>query len=97
MNPINLQARVDTSTPWRSKVLASTGDANLKVLRMDGSPYPEETHDYAEALLVIEGQLNLTVGSDAITVRAGELFIVPVGVAHAVAASSNGVLVIFDR
>ncbi|WP_201799815.1 cupin domain-containing protein [Andreprevotia sp. IGB-42] len=78
-------------------MLASTGDANLKVLRMDGSPYPEETHDYAEALLVIEGQLNLTVGSDAITVRAGELFIVPVGVAHAVAASSNGVLVIFDR
>ena len=46
--------------------------------------------------MVVDGQLNLTVGSEAITVRAGEIYVVPVGVAHAVAPGSTGTLVIFD-
>ncbi|SMC26496.1 Mannose-6-phosphate isomerase, cupin superfamily [Andreprevotia lacus DSM 23236] len=94
---IKLQSQAASLAPWQSRVLATAGDANLKVLRMDGSPYPEEIHDYPESLLVIEGQLNLTLGAEAITVRAGELFVVPVGTAHAVAAGSHGVLVIMDR
>ena len=70
--------------------------ANIKLLRMDGAPYPDESHDHPEGLLVVDGQLNLTVGSEAITVRAGEIYVVPVGVAHAVAPGSTGTLVIFD-
>jgi quercetin dioxygenase-like cupin family protein len=77
-------------------VLARVGGASIKVMRMDGTPYPDESHDYPEGLLVVDGQLNLTVGPDAITVRAGEIFIVPAGVAHAVAPGSTGTLVIFD-
>lgn len=68
----------------------------LKVMRMDGRPYPDESHDHPEGLLVIDGQLNLTIGNEAITVHAGELFVVPVGVAHAVAPGSAGTLIIFD-
>jgi len=63
---------------------------------MDGAPYPDESHDYPEGLLVVDGQLNLTVGAEKITVRAGEIFVVPVGVAHTVAPGSIGTLVIFD-
>ncbi len=81
---------------WQSTVVAGIGGANLKVLRMDGTSYPEESHDYPEGLLVAEGQLHLTIAGDAITVRAGELFVVPPGVAHAVAPGSIGMLVIFD-
>jgi quercetin dioxygenase-like cupin family protein len=63
---------------------------------MDGAPYPDESHDHPEGLLVVDGQLNLTVDSEAITVRGGEIYVVPVGVAHAVAPGSTGTLVIFD-
>ncbi|WP_198666628.1 cupin domain-containing protein [Marinomonas shanghaiensis] len=63
---------------------------------MDGTPYPDESHDYPEGLLVVDGQLNLKVGSDEITVRAGEIFIVPVGIAHSVTSGSTGTLVILD-
>jgi len=96
MNLINLKSAVAQLDTWKSIVLARVAGANIKVMRMDGTPYPDESHDHPEGLLVVDGQLNLTVGSEAITVRAGEIYVVPVGVAHAVAPGSTGTLVIFD-
>lgn len=96
MSHVNLKSAVAQSNAWKSSILAKIGGANIKVMRMDGTPYPVESHDYPEGLLVVDGQLNLTIGSDAITVRAGEIFVVPVGVEHAVAPGSTGTLVVFD-
>ncbi|MFT2111175.1 hypothetical protein ACMUMJ_08585 [Marinomonas sp. 2405UD68-3] len=44
----------------------------------------------------MDGQLNLIVDSDAVTVLSGEIYIVLIGVLHAVAPSTRGTLVIFD-
>jgi quercetin dioxygenase-like cupin family protein len=96
MSLTNLKLAASQSEAWKSSVLAKVGSANIKVMRMDDRPYPDESHDYAEALLVIDGQLNLTIGNEAITIHAGELFVVPMGVAHAVAPGSAGTLIIFD-
>jgi mannose-6-phosphate isomerase-like protein (cupin superfamily) len=87
---------------WSSQVVARVGmesagvAANVKVVRMDGAPYPEEQHDYAEGLLVVDGQMNLVVKGEGVTVRAGELYVVPPGVAHNVAPGSAGTLLILD-
>jgi quercetin dioxygenase-like cupin family protein len=96
MSLVNLKQSAAQSEAWKSSVLAKVGGANIKLMRMDGAPYPGESHDYPEGLLVVDGQLNLTIGSDSISVRAGEIFVVPVGVAHAVAPGSIGTLIIFD-
>jgi len=82
---------------WRSVVVGQVADANLKVLRMDGAAYPDETHDFDEGLLVLEGRMNLQIGSEVVVVRSGEVFIVPAGQPHAVAPGSHGTLVIVDR
>ncbi|MBI3653167.1 MAG: cupin domain-containing protein [Acidobacteria bacterium] len=81
---------------WSSIIVAQVGASNLKVLRMDGTPYAEEVHPYPEALLVLKGQLNLTVQGVAVTVSAGGIYVVPAGIAHGVAAGSQGILVIMD-
>jgi mannose-6-phosphate isomerase-like protein (cupin superfamily) len=81
---------------WQSKVIAAIGDARVKILRMDGSAYPEEHHDTPEALLVLEGELRLVIGGHERPVRAGEIAVVPEGVAHSVGAGSHGTLVIVD-
>lgn len=96
MGLVDLKLAASQSEAWKSSVLATIGGANVKVMRMDGSPYPDESHEYPEGLLVVDGHLNLTIGPDTITIRAGEIFIVPIGVAHAVAPGSTGTLVIFD-
>lgn len=82
---------------WRSTVVGQAADVNVKVLRMDGGEYPNEEHSFDEALLVIEGQMNLRMGAELVQVRSGEVYLVPAGLAHAVAPGSHGTLVIIDR
>ena len=45
-----LQA-AELPTAWRSVIVGRAADANFKVLRMDDRAYPNETHDFDEALL----------------------------------------------
>jgi quercetin dioxygenase-like cupin family protein len=96
MRAINLHdAAARLPNGWRSTILTKIGGANVKVLRMDGA-YPVESHDYPETLLVLDGVLKLTIDGETIDVGAGEIFVVPPGLAHGVAAGSAGTLVIVD-
>ncbi|MGK5627513.1 cupin domain-containing protein [Streptomyces sp. URMC 123] len=81
---------------WSSRRLGMVGPACVKVLRMDGLPVEEERHEAAEALLVLDGRLELEVDGLPVTVRAGELFMVAAGAAHAVRPGSRGTLVIVE-
>ncbi|PSJ26941.1 cupin domain-containing protein [Streptosporangium nondiastaticum] len=81
---------------WRSRVLGRVGTACIKVLRMSELPVEEESHDAPEALLVLDGRLELGLDGGTVTVRAGELFVVPAGTRHAVRPGSRGTLVIVE-
>ncbi|PXW22902.1 cupin domain-containing protein [Paraburkholderia caballeronis] len=81
---------------WKSSVVGQVGAAKIKVLRMDDQPYGEETHDYNEGLLVVDGKLLLQVEHEAVTVEAGQMYLAPAGVPHAVLPGSHGTLVIID-
>ncbi|XAH23734.1 cupin domain-containing protein [Xylophilus sp. GW821-FHT01B05] len=82
---------------WTSRICGQAAGANLKVLRMDAAAYPDESHDFDEALLVLDGCMNLDIHGEVVAVRSGEVFIVPAGVPHAVAPGSHGTLVIIDQ
>ncbi|AXG80250.1 cupin domain-containing protein [Streptomyces paludis] len=81
---------------WNSRVLGAVGPACVKVLRMDELPVAEERHRASEALLVLEGQLELEVNGAPFTVRAGSLFMIPPETPHAVREGSRGTLVIVE-
>ena len=81
---------------WRSTVVGRAANANIKVLRMDGQAYPEESHAFDEALLVLEGCMQLHIYGGTVAVQAGGVFIVPAGGPPDVAAASHGTLVIVD-
>jgi mannose-6-phosphate isomerase-like protein (cupin superfamily) len=82
---------------WCSTVVGKAAGANFKILRMDDSAYPNEVHEFNEALVVLEGQMNLRFGETLVPVMAGEVCIVPAGVPHAVASGSHGTLIIIDQ
>jgi len=82
---------------WQSNIVGLAAGANVKVLRMDGSEYPNEEHSFDEALLVVDGQMNLKLNNEVVPVTTGQIYIVPAGVPHAVAPGSHGTLVIIDR
>ncbi|MFT2017675.1 cupin domain-containing protein [Streptomyces sp. 796.1] len=81
---------------WRSRVLGRVGPTAVKVARMDGLPLAEESHPTAEALLVLDGLLALEVAGEPVSVRAGELFLVPAGTPHRVRPGSTGTLLIVE-
>jgi quercetin dioxygenase-like cupin family protein len=98
MSKTNLRTLSETLPgTWRSKIIGRAAGANVKVLRMDEVASGEEPHAYDEGLLVLDGELKLGIGSEVITVSAGEIFIVPANTPHAVAAGSHGTLVIIDQ
>ncbi|MFC5474575.1 cupin domain-containing protein [Paraherbaspirillum soli] len=90
------QAASELPSAWRSAVIGQVGAARLKILRMDGLPYEEETHDYNEAFLVLDGQMNLIVAGRTVSIRAGEMFVVDAHVPHSVAPGSHGTLMFVD-
>lgn len=81
---------------WKSAVIGQSGNCNIKILKMDGRPYPDETHDYNEALIVIKGQMRLVVDTELVQVSEGEMYLALSGVPHAVAEGSHGTLMIID-
>ncbi|MDP9528261.1 cupin domain-containing protein [Pseudomonas protegens] len=82
--------------PWQSTRVGQVGPARIKVLRMNEQPYPEETHDYNEGLLVTQGCLRLGIGQACVEVVAGQMYLVEAGQAHRVLPGSHGTLVIID-
>ncbi|ENZ8428562.1 cupin domain-containing protein [Klebsiella aerogenes] len=81
---------------WHSHVLGRIGTANLKVVRMDERSVAEEVHEYDEGLLVINGQLELSVKGEKIAVSSGQLYVAKAGIPHTVDTGSFGILVIID-
>lgn len=86
----------DKPVAWKSSIVGHIGAANIKVLRMDESAYAEETHDYNEALLVINGKLLLQVDGEEIAVESGQMYLALAGTPHSVLPGSHGTLVILD-
>ncbi|MGI5339511.1 cupin domain-containing protein [Streptomyces sp. CA-181903] len=82
---------------WNSLIVGQVGTARIKVLRMDGRPVPEERHEAAEALLVLDGLLRLAVAGRPVDVGPGALYTVPAGTPHAVLPDSHGTLVIMEQ
>jgi mannose-6-phosphate isomerase-like protein (cupin superfamily) len=82
---------------WNSSLLGRIGPTAVKVLRMDGRPLEPESHDTAEALLVLDGTLRLLADGTELDVHAGEMYVVEAGVEHAVRPGSRGTLVIVEH
>ncbi|WP_266156465.1 cupin domain-containing protein [Dyella silvatica] len=82
---------------WASQCIGAVGTAKLKLICMNATAYPEECHDYAEGLLVLDGHMMLSVEGQAVRVGRGEMYLVPAGVRHSVDAGSYGTLLILDE
>jgi mannose-6-phosphate isomerase-like protein (cupin superfamily) len=97
MNPVDLLVEGRKLEHWRSAIVARIGGANVKIERMNGEPQESETHeDFAEALMVLEGNLELECGGARHSLQPHQLFVVPQGVPHQVLPGSSGVVFIVN-
>jgi mannose-6-phosphate isomerase-like protein (cupin superfamily) len=70
------------SEHWSPKVVARLNDYEIKLAKLKGE-FVWHTHDDTDELfLVIEGSLTLQLRDGDVTLRAGQLYVVPRGVEH---------------
>ena len=83
VNPINLRDKLAKfSEHWSPRVVAEMNDYQFKLVKLQGEFV---WHDHAhtdEAFLVIDGEMEIGFRDRTVTLRAGELFVVPKGAEH---------------
>lgn len=67
---------------WSPKIVARLNDYEIKVVKLHGE-FVWHTHENTDELfLVVDGELTIQLRDGDVTLRTGQLFVVPCGVEH---------------
>lgn len=75
------------SEHWSPRVIAEMNDYQFKLVKLQGEFVWHEHKDTDEAFLVLEGEMEVGFRDRTVTVRSGEMCVVPKGVEHMTRAS----------
>jgi mannose-6-phosphate isomerase-like protein (cupin superfamily) len=67
---------------WQPRVVAEMNDYQFKIVRILGDFIWHEHAQTDETFIVMEGVLRIDFRDGAVTLKAGEMFVVPKGVEH---------------
>jgi mannose-6-phosphate isomerase-like protein (cupin superfamily) len=82
-SPINFQEKLSKfSEHWSPKIIAQMNDTHLKVVKFQGDFVWHDHKDTDEVFVVLEGAMRIDFRDGEVTLRAGEMFVVPKGVEH---------------
>jgi mannose-6-phosphate isomerase-like protein (cupin superfamily) len=81
--PINFRQKLGLiNEQWQPKVVAEMNDYQFKLVKLEGDFIWHEHKDTDETFIVLEGTLRIDFGDGAVTLAAGEMFVVPKGFEH---------------
>ncbi|MGN7770196.1 cupin domain-containing protein [Phyllobacterium sp. 22552] len=84
------------SEQWQPKVIAEMNDYQFKIARLEGDFIWHDHKDTDETFIVLEGELRIDFRDGAVTLRAGEMYVVPKGVEHKPYAEKEVKLVLIE-
>ena len=70
------------ATPWTPRVVAEINDYQVKVVKLAGDFVWHRHEDTDELFLVLHGEMEVGFRDRDVTVREGEMIVVPRGVEH---------------
>ena len=70
------------SDQWKPRVVAEMNDYQFKVVKLQGDFIWHDHKDTDETFIVLEGALRIDFRDGAVTIRAGEMYVVPKGIEH---------------
>jgi len=81
--PINFRDKLGLiDEKWQPRVVAEMNDYQFKLVRLEGDFIWHDHRDTDETFIVLEGELRIDFRNGAVTLKAGEMFVVPKGVEH---------------
>jgi mannose-6-phosphate isomerase-like protein (cupin superfamily) len=86
--PVNLGQKLGKfSERWSPRVIAEMNDYQFKLVKLEGEFVWHDHPDTDEVFIVLDGEMEIGFRDGSVTVRKGELFVVPRGVEHITRAS----------
>ena len=81
--PVNFAAKLALiHDHWKPRVVAEMNDYQFKIVKIQGDFLWHDHADTDETFIVLDGVLRIDLRDGPVTVRAGEMFVVPRGVEH---------------
>ncbi len=82
-SPINLKQKyAQFNEHWSPRVIAEMNDYQFKLAKVKGEFVWHEHSDTDEVFIVIEGSLDIEFRDGKVSLKAGEMFVVPKGIEH---------------
>lgn len=89
-NPINFTEKLAKfHDHWAPRVIAEMNDYQFKLVKFQGEFVWHSHADTDEVFIVLNGEMEIAFPEEAVTVRAGEMFVVPKGREHITRAESE--------
>jgi mannose-6-phosphate isomerase-like protein (cupin superfamily) len=97
-HPVSIKDVIETLPgPWQQRDLATANDAVVRIARLDGE-FPWHDHEDDELFLCWDGSFRIEMEEqEAITLNAGEIFVVPRGVRHRPVAEQAAHALMIER
>ena len=67
---------------WLPKVIAEMNDYQIKIVKIEGDFEWHDHQDTDETFIVLEGNLRIDFRDGHVTLKSGEMYVVPKGVEH---------------
>jgi mannose-6-phosphate isomerase-like protein (cupin superfamily) len=88
--PIDLHAKLSLiADKWSPRVVAEINDYQVKLARIEGDFVWHRHDDTDELFLVLSGEMSILFRDGEVSLREGEMFIVPRGIEHCPRASGE--------
>ena len=97
-DPVDLAAVAATiARPWEPVDVVTANDTIVRMARLEGA-FAWHRHDEDELFLCWEGSFDIELrDGETVTLRAGELYVVPRGVEHRPVANEPAVTLLVER
>ena len=97
IDPIDLRAKLARiTTHWDPKLVAELNGQHVRLAKLHGEFVWHAHPDADELFLVLEGELEMRFRDRTVTLRQGELIVVPRGVEHRPAAARECSVLLFE-
>ena len=83
MNKVNLSEKFALfSEHWTPKIISELNDYQIKIVKLKGDFVWHDHGDTDELFLVVEGEMEIEFEDHTMSLKAGEMCVVPKGVRH---------------
>jgi len=95
--PVNFRDKLGLfAEQWQPRVVAEMNDYQFKLVKLEGDFVWHDHQDTDETFIVLEGELRIDFRDGAVTLQAGEMFVVPKGVEHKPFAANEVKLLLIE-